>query len=106
MRFVSTLLLNCSLAGTPAHLLPKAPIRFEPNQGQFRSGTGARRVLWAAQGLGYSIGFTKDATLFQSGSQSVSMRLAGQNPVAPFEASSPLSAPTNYFTPGFRGSVQ
>ena len=34
------------------------------------------------------------------------MRLAGQNADAPFEASLPLSAPTHYFTPGFRGEVQ
>jgi hypothetical protein len=111
MRFVSTFLLGCSLAATavlastPAQLLPKAPIRFEPNRGQFRSPSGQRRVLWAAQGLGYSIGFTKDETLFHWGSQAVSMRLKGQNSAAPFEASSPLSAPTNYFTPGFHGAV-
>ena len=112
MRVVSTFLFACSVAGpalmaaAPAgELLPKAPVRFEPNHGQFHSPKGARPVLWGAQGLGYSMGLTQDATLFRWGSQAVSMRLKGQNPAAPFEPSSPLAAPTNYFTPGFRGAV-
>jgi hypothetical protein len=116
MRLIRTLLLACSvagpalIAGTSAQVLPKAPIRFEPNHGQFRS-VGTRRnagkdpVVWAAQGLGYSVGFTQDATLFQWGAHGISMRLTGQNPTAKFEGSSPLSASTNYFTPGFRGAV-
>jgi hypothetical protein len=112
MRFASTFLFACAVAGpalladAPAReLLPKAPVSFEPNRGQFRSSKGSRPVLWAAQGIGYSMGFTQDATVFRWGSQAVSMRLKGQNLAAPFEPSSPLAAPTNYFTPGFRGAV-
>lgn len=95
------------LAGAPARpLLPKAPVRFEPNRGQFHSAKGSRPILWAARGLGSSVGFTQDATLLQAGSQTITMRLQGENAAAPLEASSPLSAPTHYFTPGFRGEVQ
>jgi hypothetical protein len=112
MRLISTFLLGCLLAvtalaaGAPVQLLPKVPVRFEANRGQFHSANGADRVLWAAQGLGYSVGFTRNATLFRSGSQVIAMRLRGQNEAASFEPSSPVSAPTNYFIPGFRGSVQ
>jgi hypothetical protein len=112
MRLISTILPGCLLAltawagGTPVQLLPKVPVRFEANRGQFHSAKGAERVLWAARGLGYAVGFTRNATLFRSGTQAIAMRLRGQNGNASFEPSAPLSAPTNYFIPGFRGSVQ
>ncbi len=104
MRLVCFFLLGASAFAAPsapsAQLLPKAPVRFEPNHGQRN-----RSVLWAARGPGYSIGFTRDATLLQLGSRTVSMRLPGQNLAAPFEAAAPLSAPTTYITPAYRGSV-
>ena len=104
-------LLGCSVAAmlpaaTPARSLPNSPIRFEVNRGQFRSSPGREPIAWAGLGLGYSIGFTGDATLFRSGEQIVTMRLKGQNAISPFEPSAPLSAPTNYFIPGFQGKVQ
>ena len=112
MRFAGLILLGCSAAisllhaGPPGQLLPKAPVRFEQNRGQFQASGRAERILWAAQGLGYSVGFTRDTTLFRAGGETVAMRLLGQQLAAAFEPSAPLTAPTNYFTPGFHGSVQ
>ena len=95
------MLAACAFAAPPAQLLPKAPVRFEPNQGQF-----GRAVLWSARGPGYSVGFTRDATLLHVGERTVAMRLAGQDLTAPFEAENPFSVPANYITPGFQGSVR
>lgn len=81
-------------------VLPQPPVRFEqrPNH------KGA--PLWSARGLGYSLAFTADATLFQLGNKTLSMRLLGSDPHAAFEAVAPYSVPTEYFTPAYRGSVQ
>jgi beta-propeller repeat-containing protein len=91
----------CAFAAPSAQLLPKAPVRFEPNQGQVN-----RALLWSARGPGYSIGFTSDATLLRVGERTVAMRFPGQDVTAPFEAASPYSVPTNYITSGFQGSVR
>ena len=104
MRLVSLFLVSLAAsAGTATQLLPRAPVRFEPNLGQVHTRKGT--ALWAAHGPGYAIAFTKDSTLLQLGSRTISMRLRGQSLAASFEASSPLSAATNYFTPGYRGAV-
>ena len=105
VRLVSLLLVSlAAFAGTATQLLPKAPVRFEPNVGQIHSGKGA--ILWAARGPGYAIAFTREATLFKVGSGTISLRLLGQNQAADFAASSPLPVSTNYFTPGYRGAVR
>jgi len=101
MRLASIFLFGVSaFAAGSAPKMPQAPVHFEPNQGQM-----ARPVLWQARGLGYSIGFTRDATLLQMGSRTVTMRLRGQNNAAPFEAAVPFAAPTNYLTSAYRGTV-
>lgn len=78
-------------------VLPQPPVRFEQNPGTSQ---------WSARGLGYSLGFTADATLFQLGDKTLSMRLVGADPGANFEAVAPYSVATEYFTPAYRGSVQ
>src|SRR6185295_9274113 len=89
-----------AFAAPSAQRLTKAPGRCEPKLGQRNSS-----VLWAARAPGYSIGFTRGATLLQLGSRTVSMRLPGQDLAAPFEAGEQFSVPTNYLLPAFRGSV-
>jgi hypothetical protein len=81
-------------------VLPQPPIRFErrPNQ--------KGPAQWSAQGLGYTLAFTAEATLFQFAEKTLSMRLVGSNSQAAFEAAAPYSVATEYFTPAYRGSVQ
>ncbi len=81
-------------------VLPQPPVRFEQRPGHQRA------PQWSARGLGYSLAFTADATLFHLGSKTLSMRLLGSDPHATFEAVAPYSVPTEYFTPAYRGSVQ
>lgn len=101
MRGICLLVLCASaFAAPPAQLLPKAPVRFEPNQGQANPS-----LLWSARGPGYSIGFTRDATLLRVGERTVAMRFSGQNTAASYAAANPYSVPTNYLTSGFQGSV-
>jgi hypothetical protein len=101
MRFASLFFAAvCAFAAPSMQVLPQPPVRFEqrPNQ--------KGPAQWSAQGLGYSLAFTADATLFQLGDKTLSMRLVGSNPQATFEAAAPYSVPTQYFTPAYRGSVQ
>jgi hypothetical protein len=108
MRFASLLLLGaCAFAATPnpvlpTPVLPRQPIRFEPHVGR-SAPAGAQ---WSAHGLGYSLAFTADATMFRLGERTLALRLLGADPHAAFEAASPYSVPTQYFTAAFRGSVQ
>jgi hypothetical protein len=111
MRFTSLFLLSaCAFAATPTpilpqqalptQVLPRQPIRFEPRVGQ----TSA--VQWSAHGLDYSLAFTAGATMFRLGDRTLALRLLGADPHAAFEATSPYSVPTQYFTAAYRGTVQ
>ena len=105
MRFASILLMGaCAFAGTPTQILPpvlpQPPVRFEQHHGQKSA------VQWFAHGLGYSLAFTADATMFRLGEQTLTLRMLGANPHATFEAASPYSVPTQYFTAAYRGPVQ
>jgi len=104
MRFASLFLLSaCAFAATPSQILPRQPIRFEPQVGR---SAAASSVKWSAHGLGYSLAFTADATMFRLGERTLALRLLGADPHAAFEATSPYSVPTQYFTAAYRGSVQ
>lgn len=101
MRFASLFFAAvCAFAAPSIQVLPQPPVRFEqrPNQ------KGPSQ--WSARGLGYSLAFTADATLFQLGERTLSMRLLGADRNATFEAVAPYSVATEYFTPAYRGSVQ
>ena len=101
MRFASLLFVGaCAFAATPTQVLPRQPIRFEPQPGQKSA------VQWSAHGLGYSLAFTADSTIFQLGERTLALRLLGADPHATFEAVSPYSVPTQYFTAAYRGPVQ
>ena len=101
MRFASLLFVGvCAVAAPSMQVLPHAPVRFEQHPGQKSA------VHWSAQGLGYSLAFTADATLFRLGERTLALRLLGANPHAAFEAASPYSVPTQYFTPAYSGPVQ
>ena len=101
MRFASLLFVGvCAFAAPSMQVLPQPPVRFEQNPGH------RGPVQWSARGLGYSLAFTADTTLFQLGERTLSMRLVGANPHATFEALAPYSVSTEYFTPAYRGSVQ
>jgi hypothetical protein len=108
MRFAGLLLMGaCAFAATPAKLspiqaLPRPPIRFEPHVGR----SAPANPAWSAHGLGYSLGFTADATLFRLGEQTLALRFLGADPRATFEAAAPYAVPTQYFTAAYRGSVQ
>ena len=103
MRFASLFLLSaCAFAATPTPVLQRQPIRFEPQVGR----SAATPVKWSANGLGYSLAFTADATLFRLGERTLALRLLGADPHATFEATSPYSVPTQYFTAAYRGPVQ
>ena len=98
MRFASLLMVSaCALAAPSMQVLPQPPIRFEQHPGTSQ---------WSARGLGYSLAFTADATLFQLGEKTLAMTLVGADPRATFEAVQPYSVATEYFTPAYRGSVQ
>ncbi len=98
MRFVSLLIVSaCAFAAPSMQVLPQPPVRFEQHPGTSQ---------WSARGLGYSLAFTKDATLFLLGDKTLSMRLIGADPHAAFEAAAPYSVPTQYFIPAYRGSVE
>jgi len=102
MRFASLFLLSaCAFAATPRQILPQQPIRFEPQVDR-----AATPVKWSANGLGYSLAFTADTTMFRLGERTLALRMIGADPQATFEATSPYSVPTQYFTAAFRGSVQ
>jgi hypothetical protein len=104
MRFAGLLLMSaCVFAATPTSVLPQPPIRFEPQVGR---SAPASSVKWSARGLGYSLAFTPDATLFRLGERTLALRLLGADPHATFEAAAPYSVPTQYFTAAYRGSVQ
>jgi len=104
MRFASLFVVGvCAVAAPSAQVLPQPPVRFERNPGQHGQ-PGA--IEWSARGLGYSLAFTADATMLRLGEQTLSMRLLGADPHAPFEAISPYSVPTQYFTPAYSGPVQ
>jgi hypothetical protein len=104
MRFAGLLFMGaCAFAATPTQVLPQPPIRFEPNVGR---SAPANPVEWSAHGLGYSLAFTGDATMFRLGEKTLALRLLGADPHATFEATSPYSVPTQYFTAAYRGSVQ
>ncbi len=102
MRFASLFLMSaCAFAATPSQILPRQPIRFEPQVGR-----ASTPVKWSAHGLGYSLGFTADATMFRLGDRTLALRMIGADPHGTFEAASPYSVPTQYFTAAYRGSVQ
>jgi hypothetical protein len=101
MRFASLLIVSvCAVAAPSLQVLPQPPVRFEQRPGHKDA------PQWSARGLGYSLAFTADATLFQLGNKTLSMRLLGSDPHATFEAVAPYSVTTEYFTPAYRGSVQ
>lgn len=104
MRFASLFFVGmCALAAPTTQVLPQPPVRFEQHPGY----NGHKRAIqWSARGLGYSLAFTADATMFRLGDRTLSMRLLGADPHATFEAVAPYSIPTEYFTPAYRGSVQ
>jgi Beta-propeller repeat len=108
MRFAGLLLMGaCVFAATPTQVLPRQPIRFEPQVGRSAPANApSSTVAWSAHGLGYSLAFTADATLFQLGEKTLALRLLGADPHANFEATTPYSVPTQYFTAAYRGSVQ
>ena len=54
----------------------------------------------------YSLAFTANATMFRLGDRTLALRLLGADPHATFEATSPYSVPTQYFTAAYRGPVQ
>jgi hypothetical protein len=64
----------CAFAATPTRILPHPPVRFEQHPGQKSA------VQWSAQGLGYSLAFTADATLFRLGERTLALRLLGADP--------------------------
>jgi len=104
MRFASLLLLGASaFAAAPSPVLPPQPVRFEPYVGPNAPGSP---IKWSARGLGYSLAFTADATMFRLGERTLALRLLGADPRAAFEATSPYSVPTQYFTAAYRGPVQ
>ncbi len=101
MRFASLFFAAvCAFAAPSMQVLPQPPVRFEQRPGQ------KGPAQWSARGLGYSLAFTADSTLFRLGDKTLSMRLLGADTHASFEAVAPYSVPTEYFTPAFRGSVQ
>ena len=101
MRFASLYFAAvCAFAAPSMQVLPQPPVRFEQRPGHKDA------PQWSARGLGYSLAFTADATLFQLGDKTLSMRLLGSDPHATFEAVAPYSVATEYFTPAYRGSVQ
>ncbi len=108
MRFASLFILSaCAFAATPSQILPRQPIRFEPHVGRtVPANTTAAPVKWSAHGLGYSLAFTADATMFRLGERTLALRMLGADPHATFEATSPYSVPTQYFTAAYRGPVQ
>jgi len=101
MRFAGLLFMGaCAFAATPIQILPQQPVRFEHQPGQKSA------VQWSARGLGYSLAFTADATMFRLGDRTLALRLLGADPQATFEATAPYSVPTQYFTAAYQGSVQ
>ncbi len=101
MRFASLLFVGaCAFAATPTRVLTQPPVRFEQHRGQKSA------VQWSAHGLAYSLAFTADATLFRLGERTLALRMLGADPHATFEAASPYSVPTQYFTAAYRGPVQ
>ena len=101
MRFAGLLFVGaCAFAATPTRVLPQQPVRFEQHPGQKSA------IQWSAHGLGYSLAFTADTTMFQLGERTLALRLLGADPRATFEAASPYSVPTQYFTAAYRGPVQ
>lgn len=93
----------CAFAATPTRVLPQLPVRFEPQVGH---SAPASAIQWSANGLGYSLAFTADATMFRLGERTLALRFLGADPHATFEAAAPYSVPTQYFTAAYRGSVQ
>ena len=108
MRFASLFLVSAAaFAAAPSRPLLQQPIRFEPQVGpSAAANTPATPVKWSANGLGYALAFTADATLLQLGERTLALRLIGADPHATFEATSPYSVPTQYFTAAYRGPVQ
>jgi hypothetical protein len=92
MRFVyaslfclNVLCLN-SWAASPAQLLDQAPIRFEPNRGN-----------WVARGPGYAFRFTEDATLLRVADRTIKLTLDGANPHSRLEGAQRMAVDANYF---------
>jgi hypothetical protein len=101
MRFASLLFVGvCAFAAPSMQVLQHPPVRFEQHPGQKSA------VQWSAQGLGYSLAFTADATMFRLGERTLALRLLGADPHAAFEATAPYSVPTQYFTAAYSGPVQ
>jgi len=97
MRFTSLFFAAvCAFGASSTQVLPQLPVRFENPSG----------TQWSARGLGYSLAFAADAAIFQLGERTLAMRLVGADPAAAFEAISPYSVPTQYFTPVSQGPVQ
>jgi hypothetical protein len=89
--------VNCLAATTPspAKLLERAPIRFEPN-----SGLQPGPVRWIARGRGYSFAFTDRATLLRVADRTVRLTFPGSNRSAAdprFQGEQLQRASTNYF---------
>jgi Beta-propeller repeat len=108
MRFAGLLFMGaCAFAATPTQVLPRQPIRFEPHVGRSTPAHAPNSASeWSAHGLGYSLAFTANATIFRLGEQTLALRFLGADPHAAFDATSPYSVPTQYFTAAYRGSVQ
>ena len=97
MRFTSLFFAAvCAFGASSTQILTQLPVRFEHPAG----------APWSARGLGYSLAFTADATIFHMGERTLAMRLLGADPAAAFEAVSAYSVPTQYFTPGSHGPVE
>ncbi len=110
MRFASLLFVGaCAFAATPTRVLPQQPIRFEERVGRRVPGGAVHApesTEWSARGLGYSLAFSGDTTMFRLGERTLALRMLGADPHAAFEATSPYSVPTQYFTAAYRGPVQ
>ena len=110
MRFASLLFVGaCAFAATPTQVLPRQPIRFEERVGRSVPASAvhpSESAEWSARGLGYSLAFSGDTTMFRLGERTLALRMLGADPHAAFEATSPYSVPTQYFTAAYRGPVQ
>lgn len=97
----------CAFAATPTRILPQPSVRFEPHVGRAtRAQAFNSAPEWSAHGLGYSLAFTADVTMFRLGERTLALRLLGADRHAAFEATSPYSVPTQYFTAAYQGPVE
>lgn len=92
MRLVYALLLCLNglclnaWAASSTQLLENAPIRFEPNRGN-----------WVARGPGYAFRFTEDATFLRVGDRTVKLTLDGANRHSRLTGVQRMPVASNYF---------